>query len=91
VIKIFDAKPAPVTASDRLFLGRTWVDVASLRIVKTVGKFVQRGKQEYPVIETTRTIIDNKFMFPATGTSDDKLAFPGGSEPYKSPSDTAST
>ncbi len=76
----FDVKPVAVTAGNRLFLGRIWVDVASLTIVKTVGKFVQSGRQEYPVIETIRTMIDNKFMFPATGTSDDKLAFPGRSE-----------
>jgi len=57
-----------------------WVDANSLKIVKTLGKFVQKGNQEFPVIEMIRATVDQQFLFPAFGSGDDKLVFPTGSE-----------
>jgi hypothetical protein len=76
---VFDVKPVSISSQRRLFHGRIWVDVGSLRIAKTLGKFVEKGNQRFPVIEMNRVMVDNRFLFPATGTGDDELVFASGS------------
>jgi hypothetical protein len=75
---VFDVTPISIPPKRRLFRGRIWVGVDSLRIVKTLGKFEQKGQQKFPVIEMYRAAIDNRWLFPVVGSGDDELVFENG-------------
>jgi hypothetical protein len=75
---ILEVTPKSISSKRRLFQGRVWVAVDSLRIVKTVGKFEQKGNQKFPTMETYRDTVDGRFLFPAGATGDDELLFQGG-------------
>lgn len=62
----------------RFFQGRIWVDDEGLMIVKTQGKAVPEGKQRFPLIETIRENVDDRFYFPTYSSADDTLVFPKG-------------
>lgn len=62
----------------RFFQGRVWVDDEGLMIVKTQGKAVPEGKQRFPIIETIRENIDDRYYFPTYSSSDDTLVFSNG-------------
>ncbi|MBK9155078.1 MAG: hypothetical protein IPM25_12820 [Chloracidobacterium sp.] len=47
-------------------------------IVKSRGKAVPQGKERFPVIETIRLPIDNKYYFPVDSRADDELVFDNG-------------
>ena len=70
--------PDPKKGVARFFQGRVWVDDEGLMIVKTRGKAVPEGKQRFPVIETFRENVDDRFYFPTYSSSDDTLVFPSG-------------
>jgi hypothetical protein len=75
---VFDVTPLSFSSKLRLFRGRIWIGVDSLRILKTRGKFEQKGEQRFPMTEMYRDVIDNRFLFPAGGSGDDELMFPNG-------------
>lgn len=77
---VFDVAPKmmPKKISDRLFLGRVWVDDRDLQIVKVRGKGVPEGKQRFPIFETYREQIDGRYWFPTHTSVDDELVFPDG-------------
>jgi nitrogen regulatory protein PII len=77
---VFDVAPKvmPKKVSDRLFLGRVWVDDRDLQIVKVRGKGVPEGKQRFPIFETYREQVDGKYWFPTYTSVDDELVFPDG-------------
>lgn len=70
--------PDPKKGVARFFQGRIWVDDEGLMIVKTQGKAVPEGKQRFPVVETFRENVDDRFYFPTYSSSDDTLVFPSG-------------
>jgi hypothetical protein len=63
----------------RFFQGRIWVDKDEMMIVRTKGKAVPEGKERFPIVETFRSNIDDKYYFPVLSRADDTLVFPGGS------------
>ncbi len=85
---VFDVAPKvlpnPKKTNQKFFSGRVWVDDRDLMIVKTKGKAVPEGKdmngmdQRFPIVETTRQPIDNKYYFPVDSRSDDELVFSSG-------------
>jgi len=80
---VFDVAPKVMPewkkTKDRLFLGRIWVDVDGLTIVKAKGKGVPENKDnKFPVVETWRENIDGKYWFPTFASSDDELVFGSG-------------
>lgn len=81
---VFDVGPKVMPDAKKgvakFFSGRIWVDDQDLLIVRTLGKAVPEGKERFPVVETTRASIDNKYYFPIDSRSDDTLIFPGGQE-----------
>ena len=83
-LHVFDVNPKvipdPKKSKQRLFVGRIWVDVDDLMIVKSRGKAVPETKEnKFPVVETTREQIDGKYWFPSDARSDDELVFDDGS------------
>jgi len=62
----------------KFFQGRIWVEDEGLMIVKSRGKAVPEGKERFPVIETIRLPIDNKYYFPVDSRADDELVFDNG-------------
>ncbi len=62
----------------KFFQGRIWIDVDDLMIVRTKGKAVPEGKERFPIVETTRGSVDNKYYFPIDSRSDDALVFESG-------------
>lgn len=81
---VFDVKPKiipdPKKSKLRLFVGRVWIDVDDLMIVKSKGKAVPETRQnKFPEVETTREQIDGKYWFPVDARSDDELVFDDGS------------
>ncbi len=71
--------PDPKKTKQRLFVGRIWVDVDDLMIVKSKGKAVPETKQnKFPVVETTREQVDGKYWFPSDARSDDELVYDDG-------------
>ena len=62
----------------KYFQGRIWVEDEGLMIVKSRGKAVPEGKERFPIIETTRAPIDNKYYFPIDSRADDELVFDSG-------------
>lgn len=79
---VFDVGPKVMPDAKKgvakFFQGRVWVDDEGLMIVKTQGKAVPEGKQRFPVIETIRENVDDRFYFPTYSSSDDSLVFPNG-------------
>mgnify|MGYP001381405844 CR=1 FL=1 len=79
---VFDVGPKVMPDAKKgvamFFQGRIWVDDEGLMIVKTQGKAVPEGKQRFPVIETIRENVDDRFYFPTYSSSDDTLVFPNG-------------
>ncbi|MBS1794321.1 MAG: hypothetical protein JSS81_10730 [Acidobacteria bacterium] len=85
---VFDVAPKvmpnPKKTLQKFFSGRIWVDDRDLMIVKSKGKAVPEGKdmngvdQRFPIVETWRDSIDNKYWFPVLSTSDDELDFGKG-------------
>ncbi len=80
---VFDVRPKvmpdPKKTRQRLFVGRVWVDVDDLMIVKSKGKAVPETKtNKFPVVETTREQVDGKYWFPSDARSDDELVFDNG-------------
>ena len=85
---VFDVMPKvlpnPKKTNQKFFSGRVWVDDRDLMIVKSKGKAVPEGKdmngieQRFPIVETTRQPIDNKYYFPVDSRSDDELVFSSG-------------
>lgn len=85
---VFDVAPKvlpnPKKTTLKYFSGRIWVDDQDLMIVKSKGKAVPEGKdmngldQRFPVMETWRNSVDNKYWFPVFSTSDDELVFSSG-------------
>jgi hypothetical protein len=80
---VFDVTPKvipdPKKTKLRLFTGRIWVDKDDLMIVKSKGKAVPETKDnKFPVVETWRQNIDDKYWFPAYVTADDQLVFNNG-------------
>ena len=72
--------PDPKKSKVRLFIGRIWVDVDDLMIVKTKGKAVPETKtNKFPIVETYRDQIDGKYWFPIDARADDELVFDDGS------------
>lgn len=64
---------------ERFFLGRVWVDRQDLQIVKSRGKGVPETKiNKFPVVETYREQVDNKYWFPTYVYGDDTLVFDNG-------------
>lgn len=71
--------PNPKKSKLRLFTGRIWVDDTDFMIVKSKGKAVPETKEnKFPVVETWRENIDDKYWFPSYATSDDELVFDSG-------------
>jgi hypothetical protein len=85
---VFDVQPKtlpnPKKSNEKFFSGRIWVDDRDLMIVKSRGKALPEGKdmngleQRFPVVETWRDSVDNKFWFPVLSTADDELVFSSG-------------
>lgn len=83
-LHVFDVRPKvipdPKKTKLRMFIGRVWVDVDDLMIVKSRGKAVPETKNnKFPIVETTREQIDGKFWFPSDARADDELVFDDGS------------
>lgn len=77
---VFDVAPKvmpdPKKITERLFLGRIWVDDQDLQIVKTRGKGVPEDKNnKYPVFDTYRQHIDGRYWFPTYAYADEELIF----------------
>lgn len=80
---VFDVAPKvmpdPKKTKLRLFTGRIWVEKDDLMIVKSRGKAVPETKEnKFPIVETTRLPIDNKYYFPVDARADDELVFNNG-------------
>ncbi len=79
---VFDVAPKVMPDAKKgvakFFQGRVWVDVDDLMIVRTRGKAVPEGKERFPIMETTRGSVDNKYYFPIDTRADDSLVFPNG-------------
>ncbi len=85
---VFDVTPKtlpnPKKSNQKFFTGRIWVDDQDLMIVKSKGKAVPEGKdmngieQRFPVVETWRDSVDNKYWFPVLSVADDELGFNNG-------------
>jgi TonB family protein len=80
---VFDVAPKvmPKKTTDRMFVGRVWVDDRDLQIVKSKGKGVPETKNnKFPVVETYREQIDGKYWFPIYAYADDDIVFDNGSD-----------
>jgi TonB family protein len=80
---VFDVAPKvtpdPKKTKNRFFLGRIWVDDQDLQIVKSKGKAIPETKiNKFPVVETYRQQIDDKYWFPTYAYADDDLIFDSG-------------
>jgi hypothetical protein len=80
---VFDVTPKvipnPKKTKERLFTGRVWVDDTDLQIVKTRGKGVPETKiNKFPIVETYREQIDERFWFPTYSYADEELLFDSG-------------
>ncbi len=77
---VFDIAPKKIEGKKRYFQGRIWVDDRDFQIVKTFGKTVPdiRHKNDenlFPKFTTWRTLVDDKYWFPAFTKADDILHF----------------
>src|SRR5215213_648838 len=85
---VFDVTPKtlpnPKKSNQKFFSGRIWVDDRDLMIVKSKGKAVPEGKnmngieERFPIVETWRNSVDNKYWFPVLSIADDELVFSSG-------------
>lgn len=79
---VFDVEPKVMPEAKKgiakFFSGRIWVDDQDLMIIKTKGKAVPEGKERFPIIETYRESVDNKYYFPTYSSADDTLVFDNG-------------
>lgn len=79
---VFDVAPKvvpdPKKGIAKYFQGRIWIEDEGLMIVKSRGKAVPEGKERFPIIETTRVPVDNKYYFPIDSRADDELVFENG-------------
>ena len=87
---VFDVTPKVMNDKKRLeklkdqkvegafFQGRIWVDDQDMQVVKVKGKVVPEFKQRFPLFETYRENIDQKFWFPTYTYADDTLVFEKG-------------
>ncbi|HQZ96097.1 MAG TPA: hypothetical protein PLP21_07235 [Pyrinomonadaceae bacterium] len=80
---VFDVAPKVMPdaskTKQRYFMGRIWVDVDDLMIVKSRGKGLpETKKNKFPIVETTREQIDGKYWFPSDARADDELVFDDG-------------
>lgn len=81
---VFDVAPKIMPKAEkgakRLFIGRIWIDMDDLMIVRSRGKGIPEYKDnKFPVVETTRAQVDGKYWFPIDARSDDELVFDNGS------------
>ncbi|MGH9530082.1 MAG: hypothetical protein ACRD2S_09220 [Terriglobales bacterium] len=77
---VFDIAPKKIEGKKRYFQGRIWVDDHDFQIVKTFGKTVpdirkKNNENLFPKFTTWRTLVDNKYWFPAYTKADDILHF----------------
>lgn len=80
---VFDVAPKvmPKKTTDRMFVGRVWVDDRDLQIVKSKGKGVPETKNnKFPIVETYREQVDGKFWFPIYAYADDDIIFDNGTD-----------
>ncbi len=80
---VFDVAPKvmPKKTTDRMFVGRVWVDDRDLQIVKSKGKGVPETKNnKFAVVETYREQIDGKYWFPVYAYADDDIIFDNGND-----------
>ena len=80
---VFDVAPKvmPKKTTDRMFIGRVWVDDRDLQIVKSKGKGVPETKNnKFAVVETYRQQIDGKYWFPVYAYADDDIIFDNGND-----------
>jgi TonB family protein len=80
---VFDVAPKvtpdPKKTKERFFIGRIWVDDRDLQIVKSKGKAIPETKiNKFPVVESYRQQIDEKYWFPTYAYADDDLLFDSG-------------
>ncbi len=79
---VFDVTPKVIPdwkkGVAKFFQGRIWVEDEELMIVKSRGKAVPEGKERFPIVETIRQPIDNKYYFPVDSRADDELVFDNG-------------
>ena len=87
---VFDIVPKVMTdkkALDKLkdqkvegkyFQGRAWVDDGDMQVVKVKGKVMPEFKQRFPIFETYRENIDERYWFPTYTYADDTLTFEKG-------------
>lgn len=85
---VFDVEPKimpdPKKSKERFFMGRIWVDVDDLQIVKTKGKSLpETQNNKTPVVETWRENIDGKYWFPTYVYGNDSLYFEKTGETLK--------
>ena len=80
---VFDVAPKvmPKKSTERMFVGRVWVDDRDLQIVKSKGKGVPETKtNKFPIVETYREQIDGKYWFPIYAYADDDIVFDNGND-----------
>ena len=82
---VFDVSPKVTPdakkTKERFFIGRIWVDDHDLQIVKSKGKGIPETKNnKFPVVETYREQIDDKYWFPTYSYADDNLIYDNGDE-----------
>jgi len=79
---VFEVKPKVMPdlrkSKERYLQGKIWVDDVDFQIVKVVGRGVPQGKQRFPLFETYRENIDDKYWFPTYTFADEVLHFESG-------------
>ncbi len=80
---VFDVSPKVMPdakkTKQRYFIGRIWIDIDDLMIVRSKGKGIPETKtNKFPIVETTRAQIDGKYWFPIDARADDELVFDSG-------------
>jgi hypothetical protein len=75
--------PDPHRMSERFFVGRVWIDLKDLQIVKVRGVVEPHGKQRFPIFETWREQAGTPFLFPTRTEADDVLHFPSRDVHYR--------
>ena len=76
-------QPDPKHMSERFFVGRIWVDPASLQVVRVRGIVEPHGKQRFPRFETWREQVTGSSLFPTRTEADDVLHFPSRTVHYR--------
>jgi hypothetical protein len=67
--------PDPYRMRERFFVGRLWLDVETLQVVKIRGTVHPQGKQRFPLFETSRQWVAGSMLFPSSTIADDVLHF----------------